>query len=99
MIINIFSFTDKGRKLAERLSRGLDMHEARIVPKSAAREEICETAFRNREAIVFIGAAGIAVRSFTGLLSGEGGTWVFAALYALAFLALSALLRQRRLRR
>ena len=43
--------------------------------------------------------AGIAVRSFTGLLSGEGGTWVFAALYALAFLALSALLRQRRLRR
>jgi len=63
MIINIFSFTDKGRKLAERLSRGLDMHEARIVPKSAAREEVCETAFRNREAIVFIGAAGIAVRS------------------------------------
>ena len=63
MIINIFSFTDKGRKLAERLSRALAMHEARIVPGSAAREEICEAAFRNREALVFIGAAGIAVRS------------------------------------
>ena len=40
--------------------------------------------------------AGVAIRSFTGLLSGEGGTWVFAALYALGFLALSVLLRRRR---
>ncbi len=43
--------------------------------------------------------AGIAVRSFTGILSGEGGTWIFAALYALLFLALSWLLRRRRLSR
>lgn len=62
MIINIFSFTDKGKELADTLCRALDMHDARLVPKSASREEICEAAFRNREAIVFIGAAGIAVR-------------------------------------
>ena len=43
--------------------------------------------------------AGVAIRSFTGLLSGEGGNWGFAALYALGFLALSVLLRRRRLRR
>ena len=43
--------------------------------------------------------AGVAIRSFTGLLSGEGGTWLSAALYALAFLALSALVRHRRLSR
>ena len=63
MIINIFSFTDKGRELADTLCRALDMHDARLVPKSASREEICDAAFRNREALVFIGAAGIAVRS------------------------------------
>ena len=62
MIINIFSFTDKGKELADTLCRALDMHDARLVPKSASREEICEAAFRNREALVFIGAAGIAVR-------------------------------------
>ena len=43
--------------------------------------------------------AGIAVRSFTGILSGEGGTWLFSTLYALAFLVLSWLLRRRRLSR
>ena len=43
--------------------------------------------------------AGIAVRSFTGILSGEGGTWFFSTLYALAFLVLSWLMRQRRLSR
>ena len=43
--------------------------------------------------------AGIAIRSFTGVFSGDGGVWLVPALYALAFLALSALLRQRRFRR
>ncbi len=43
--------------------------------------------------------AGIAIRSFTGILSGEGGSWLFAALYSLGFLGLSWLLRQRRLSR
>ena len=43
--------------------------------------------------------AGIAIRSFTGILSGEGGAWGFAALYALVFLALSVLLRRRRVSR
>ncbi len=63
MIINVFSFTDKGRKLAERLRLALDMHEVRSMPDTASREEVCAAAFRNREALVFIGAAGIAVRS------------------------------------
>ena len=43
--------------------------------------------------------AGVAVRSFTGIFSGEGGVWLVPTLYALAFLALSALLRQRRISR
>ena len=43
--------------------------------------------------------AGVAIRSFTGLLSGEGGAWLPGALYALGFLALSWLLRRRRLSR
>ena len=43
--------------------------------------------------------AGIAIRSLTGLLSGEGGTWLPGMLYALGFLALSWLLRRRRLSR
>ena len=43
--------------------------------------------------------AGVAIRSFTGIFSGEGGMWVFAALYALGFLALSVLLRRYRLSR
>ena len=63
MIIHVFSFTDKGRGLAERLSRALDGHDVRLVPKSASREEVCAEAFRNGGALVFIGAAGIAVRT------------------------------------
>lgn len=63
MIIDVFSFTDRGRELAERLSLALDMHEVRPVPDSASREDVCAAAFRDREALMFIGAAGIAVRS------------------------------------
>ena len=63
MIINVLCFTDKGRALAGRLRLALDMHEVRPVPDPASREEVCAAAFRDREALVFIGAAGIAVRS------------------------------------
>ena len=57
---------------------------------------------RSRELCRVLGSllpAGVAIRSFTGIFSGEGGMWVFAALYALGFLALSVLLRRYRLSR
>lgn len=63
MRINVFSFTNKGRELAEKLSGSLEGHEITLVPKSAPREKVCGDAFRDKEALVFIGAAGIAVRS------------------------------------
>ena len=63
MIINVFSFTDRGRGLADRLSSALEGHDVRLVPKSASREDVCAAAFRDGEALLFIGAAGIAVRS------------------------------------
>ena len=63
MKINIFTFTNRGRELAERLCGSLHGHEFRIVPKTEARDEVCRNAFRDGEALVFIGAAGIAVRS------------------------------------
>ncbi len=63
MIINIFSFTNRGRELAEKLSGSLDAHEVKLIDKDMPRDTVCGEAFRNREALVFIGAAGIAVRS------------------------------------
>ena len=68
MRIRIFSFTNRGRELAETLSRSLEMHEAMIIPKEASRGDVCAAAFRDREALVFIGAAGIAVRSIAPLV-------------------------------
>lgn len=63
MRIRILYFTDKGKALASRLKESLAGHDAVIVPKGAPLASECGEAFANSEALVFIGAAGIAVRA------------------------------------
>ena len=63
MRIKITYFTDKGKTLSERLAKGLSGHDVFIVPKGIPLASVCSEAFENSEALVFIGAAGIAVRA------------------------------------
>ncbi len=63
MRIKILYFTDKGKALAERLKAGLAEHDAVIVPKGVPLAFVCGDAFADSEALVFIGATGIAVRA------------------------------------
>ena len=62
MKIRIIAFTDKGRELAGRLGSALRAHES-VVEEKVGLSDCCRTAFENKDALVFIGAAGIAVRS------------------------------------
>ena len=63
MRIRILYFTEKGKAAAAKLKDGLTGHDADIVPKGTPLASVCGEAFRNSEALVFIGAAGIAVRA------------------------------------
>lgn len=63
MRIKILYFTDKGKALAERLKVGLTGHDTVVVPKGVPLAFVCGDAFADNEALVFIGAAGIAVRA------------------------------------
>lgn len=63
MRIKILYFTDKGKALAQRLKESIPEHDAVIVPKGVPLAFVCGDAFADNEALVFIGAAGIAVRS------------------------------------
>lgn len=63
MRIKILYFTDKGKALAERLKAVLAEHDAVTVPKGVPLAFVCGDAFADNEALVFIGAAGIAVRA------------------------------------
>ena len=68
MRIKILYFTDKGKALAKWLKKGLTGHEAVIVPKGAPLAIVCGDAFVDNEALVFVGAAGIAVRTIAPLV-------------------------------
>ncbi|MBR3199796.1 MAG: cobalamin biosynthesis protein [Mogibacterium sp.] len=68
MRIKIIYFTDKGKALSERLKAGLAEHDAVIVPKGAPLAIVCGDAFVDNEALVFVGAAGIAVRAVAPLV-------------------------------
>lgn len=68
MRIKILYFTDKGKMIAERLKEGLTGHKAVIVPKGAPLNIVCGDAFVDNEALIFIGAAGIAVRTIAPLV-------------------------------
>ena len=63
MRIRILHFTDKGKALSEKLKENLAMHDAVIVPKGTPLASVCDDAFADNEALVFVGAAGIAVRT------------------------------------
>ncbi len=68
MRIKIIYFTDKGKVLSEKLKTGLTEHDAVIVPKGAPLAIVCGDAFVDNEALVFVGAAGIAVRTIAPLV-------------------------------
>ena len=63
MRIKVLYFTDKGKALADRLKVGLTGHDTVVVPKGVPLAFVCGDAFADNEALVFIGAAGIAVRA------------------------------------
>ena len=75
MRIRIISFTKKGYELAERIRDGLKDHEAELIHKGrtsaeadapsspVSLEELCRTAFEEKIPLLFVSAAGIAVRS------------------------------------
>ena len=62
MRIAVLTFTNKGTELARCLSGSLDMHDIDIYQRGSDRGAVIQKAFRDREPLVFIGAAGIAVR-------------------------------------
>ena len=68
MRIKILYFTDKGKALSEKLKVNLSGHDAVIVPKGAPLAIVCGDAFVDNEALVFVGAAGIAVRAIAPLV-------------------------------
>lgn len=75
MKIQIISFTEKGYDLSRRIGESLGSHEPQLIYKGSAKEdggrepseqplpEICRTAFEKGIPLIFVGAAGIAVRS------------------------------------
>lgn len=68
MRIKILYFTEKGKATAEKLRDGLAGHDVFIVPKGTPLASVCSDAFRDSEALVFVGAAGIAVRTIAPLV-------------------------------
>ena len=63
MRVNIISFTDRGFNLARDISDAMPAHDIQIVSRGVSPSSVCAEAFRDREALIFIGAIGIAVRS------------------------------------
>ena len=63
MTIKVLYFTNKGLKTAEAVRTGLAGHDVCIVPKGSDLAAVCAEAFRNGDALVFVGAAGIAGRT------------------------------------
>ena len=65
MTVELISFTENGGRLAAALAAGLERsgHRAACTRKGERAEEWTAAAFRRAEALIFVGAAGIAVRS------------------------------------
>ena len=63
MTAKVLAFSNKGRQLGQQLVSLMDGNSFVLLPKGTDLSEICREAFEKREAIIFIGAAGIAVRS------------------------------------
>ena len=61
--MKIVTFTEKGRNLAHTIISACSDVDAELAERGSNLSDICSEAFKNREAVVFIGAMGIAVRS------------------------------------
>ena len=61
--MKIVTFTKKGRNLAETIISACSDIGAELADRDSKLSDICREAFKNREAVVFIGAMGSAVRS------------------------------------
>ena len=78
MDIAFIAFTEKGLGLARRLSQGLEQrgHNTSVTcgfgPNKENHDEWERRQFSSADALVFIGATGIAVRSIAPLLKGKG---------------------------
>jgi cobalamin biosynthesis protein CbiG len=59
----IITFTKKGYELGRFIRDSLEGYESRLVFRDAVIREVCRTAFEKAVPLIFIGAAGIAVRS------------------------------------
>ncbi|MDR3192767.1 MAG: cobalt-precorrin 5A hydrolase [Treponema sp.] len=71
MIIALFAFTTAGKQLRDRLAELLKNRGHQILPEPPPGSSLAERtaeAFRSGDALVFIGAAGIAVRAVAPLL-------------------------------
>ena len=70
MKVYIISFTEYGKKLSNMINKILTLHNHEICGDFAevSFKEKCKTAFKNGEAIIFIGAIGIAVRGIAPYL-------------------------------
>lgn len=69
--ISILAFTDAGERLAHRLSDALHAEASRAGKGGVTLSEWTAAAFSSREALVFIGAAGIAVRAIAPYLQSK----------------------------
>ena len=63
MTAKVLAFSNKGRQLGQQLVSLMDGNSFVLLSKGTDLSEICREAFEKREALIFIGAAGIAVRS------------------------------------
>ncbi len=66
--IVIMAFTAKGYKLAEKISKVLDEEFYISIHKVSKLKEFVSSVFQQGNILVFIGAAGIAVRAISGLI-------------------------------
>lgn len=65
MTAKILAFSEKGKQLGHRVSTLIGEKSPVLMPKGELLSETCREAFENRDALIFIGAAGIAVRSIS----------------------------------
>lgn len=68
--IGITSFTERGRKLSERIEKEL-CREYEVLERNGSLKDWCRECFDSAEGIIFIGACGIAVRTIAPLLKSK----------------------------
>lgn len=69
--IGIAAFTDRGRELAQRIARGLEKDSCRILWYEKDLKGWCASCFQSADALIFVGASGIAVRTIAPFLKSK----------------------------